>query len=268
MDDDDGDDAFEDVDNSDEDDVGGAASSVSFAPLIGRKASSNRVKRKRSINLHGSADQRRLHQGGESDWSDWDSDQINTSQPEHKVQTPGPAPVADPDTTVETLHAELLDILECQLCYNLLYEPLTTPCGHTFCKSCFSRSLDHGDKCPLCRSAMPSFAFFQEHPCNFAITRLLTTDVPFTESVSEADAKAQIAKPGPVSAIDLEKTFTFRHLYDARRISLEEEQQDAKLSTPVFVCTLAFPGMPTVLHIFEPRYRLMIRRCLESGNPR
>jgi Lon protease-like protein len=25
--------------------------------------------------------------------------------------------------------------------------------------------------------------------------------------------------------------------------------------------------MPTLLHFFEPRYRLMLRRCLESPNP-
>ena len=26
--------------------------------------------------------------------------------------------------------------------------------------------------------------------------------------------------------------------------------------------------MPTILHVFEPRYRLMIRRCIESASPR
>lgn len=32
----------------------------------------------------------------------------------------------------------------------------------------------------------------------------------------------------------------------------------------VFICTLSFPSMPTFLHVFEPRYRLMIRRALEG----
>lgn len=35
---------------------------------------------------------------------------------------------------------------------------------------------------------------------------------------------------------------------------------------PIFVCTLAFPKVPCPLHIFEPRYRLMLRRCMESGS--
>lgn len=34
---------------------------------------------------------------------------------------------------------------------------------------------------------------------------------------------------------------------------------------PIFVCTVAYPGMPCPLHVFEPRYRLMMRRCIETG---
>lgn len=34
---------------------------------------------------------------------------------------------------------------------------------------------------------------------------------------------------------------------------------------PIFVCTVAYPGVPCPLHIFEPRYRLMMRRCMETG---
>ncbi|NXS23667.1 LONF3 protein, partial [Mystacornis crossleyi] len=37
---------------------------------------------------------------------------------------------------------------------------------------------------------------------------------------------------------------------------------------PIFVCTMSFPGIPCPLHVFEPRYRLMIRRCQESGSRR
>merc|ERR1719411_2189350 len=34
---------------------------------------------------------------------------------------------------------------------------------------------------------------------------------------------------------------------------------------PIFVCTLSFPNISCPLHVFEPRYRLMIRRCMEVG---
>lgn len=56
--------------------------------------------------------------------------------------------------------------------------------------------------------------------------------------------------------------------YAERAAAIEKDERDARLNTPIFVCTLAFPGMPTILHVFEPRYRLMIRRCIESDTPR
>ncbi|KAH8830900.1 PUA-like domain-containing protein [Flagelloscypha sp. PMI_526] len=49
--------------------------------------------------------------------------------------------------------------------------------------------------------------------------------------------------------------------------TIEDEERDGRLNTPIFVCQLSYPGMPTLLHFFEPRYRLMLRRCLESENP-
>lgn len=33
----------------------------------------------------------------------------------------------------------------------------------------------------------------------------------------------------------------------------------------VFICTTAFPYVACPLFVYEPRYRLMIRRCMESG---
>lgn len=33
----------------------------------------------------------------------------------------------------------------------------------------------------------------------------------------------------------------------------------------VFVCTTAFPCVACPLFVYEPRYRLMVRRCVESG---
>lgn len=57
-------------------------------------------------------------------------------------------------------------------------------------------------------------------------------------------------------------------LYQERRTAIEEEERHSRLDTPIFQATLSFPGVPTLLHFFEPRYRLMLRRCLESPNPR
>lgn len=42
------------------------------------------------------------------------------------------------------------------MCFSprLFYEPVTTPCGHTFCLQCLKRCLDHNPKCPLCKEEL------------------------------------------------------------------------------------------------------------------
>ena len=148
---------------------------------------------------------------------------------------------------------------------------------------------------------MPNFSFFQDHRPNAALLKVLTSD---TATFSDEDAidsdSTQDAKSGASNAFagislvmgasgDAKDSSTdsrraglivdddpdsaphhygFKRLYEQRKAAIEQEEHEARLSTPIFVCTLAFPGMPTILHIFEPRYRLMVRRCLESGNPR
>lgn len=65
------------------------------------------------------------------------------------------------------------------------------------------------------------------------------------------------------------------HLAEIQNIGTEEENnQDCgsvevvdsnTAAIPVFVCTIAASNIPCPLHIFEPKYRLMIRRAMESG---
>ena len=44
-----------------------------------------------------------------------------------------------------------------------------------------------------------------------------------------------------------------------------QDDDTSKGQVPIFVCTMSFPSIPCPLHVFEPRYRLMIRRCMEVG---
>lgn len=46
---------------------------------------------------------------------------------------------------------------ECKLCYNLLFQPVTTICGHTFCQECLERCLDHRVECPCCRTVLDQY---------------------------------------------------------------------------------------------------------------
>lgn len=136
----------------------------------------------------------------------------------------------------QRLRDRLRGELNCQVCYSLILDPLTTPCGHTFCRTCVARVLDHTDLCPVCRRKVGLPAAIQSEPLNGTLARLI--DHFFADQVV------------------------------ARREALAKEEVggDHEKSLPLFVCTLSFPTMPKFLHIFEPRYRLMIRRVVDNGD--
>ncbi|XP_055498515.1 uncharacterized protein LOC129701398 [Leucoraja erinacea] len=46
---------------------------------------------------------------------------------------------------------------DCSLCFRLLFEPITTPCGHSFCRQCMERCLDYRPSCPLCKQDLREF---------------------------------------------------------------------------------------------------------------
>lgn len=49
---------------------------------------------------------------------------------------------------------EIPQEFECAVCMKLLLDPVSTSCGHTFCKTCIERSLDFRTQCPLCRATL------------------------------------------------------------------------------------------------------------------
>lgn len=140
----------------------------------------------------------------------------------------------DSDILQEVLEATHHHV-DCQVCYNLLLDPVTTPCGHTLCRICLTRTLDHSLHCPVCRRDLGLPPSLIGHPSNKTLTSLLQALCPQTVAARK------------------------------RAVALEETGGEGALSTPLFVCALGFPTMPTFLRIFEPRYRLMLRRCLEGN---
>ncbi|XP_039698432.1 LON peptidase N-terminal domain and RING finger protein 3 isoform X6 [Pteropus medius] len=126
--------------------------------------------------------------------------------------------------------------LECSLCMRLFYEPVTTPCGHTFCLKCLERCLDHNAKCPLCKDGLSQCLASRKYSKNIIMEELIAKFLP--EELKER-----------------------KKLYEEEM----EELSNLNKNVPIFVCTMAYPTVPCPLHIFEPCYRLMIRRCIETG---
>lgn len=155
-----------------------------------------------------------------------------------RVCETGGACAPDVDLTILT---SILDAVsketDCQVCYNMFLDPVTTACGHTFCRNCLEHSLDHSRHCPVCRRTLymvPSLPD-SSHPTNRQLQTLLLSLCP-----DAVQARAELFAMNDTSR------------YSAKEI-------------PLFIVSNAFPHCPTFLRIFEPRYRLMLRRAL-AGN--
>ncbi|KAL5460339.1 hypothetical protein EMCRGX_G033784 [Ephydatia muelleri] len=137
---------------------------------------------------------------------------------------------------------ELLDCSDVEI----LYQPVTTPCGHSFCSGCLSRSFDHSPFCPVCRNTLVET--FEQYT-----TGDMNIDVTLDGIVSHYFSEPYKEKALVIEAERKRKA----------RVGLSEDEV-----LPIFMCTMAFPGMPCPLHVFEPRYRLMMRRCMQAKSCR
>lgn len=152
--------------------------------------------------------------------------------------------------------------VDCPLCCEMLFEPTTLRCGHVLCRQCLARTLDHAfdsvPGCPMCRSDLAPYLVW--------LNRQAKVHARHTGN-QYSHGSSQIAV-----TVELERILRrkFGEEYEARRSVASQQENPAaqgdQAQIPVFICSLAMPGVKCPLHIFEPRYRLMMRRCMESGN--
>ncbi|XP_073282367.1 uncharacterized protein [Primulina huaijiensis] len=140
-----------------------------------------------------------------------------------------------PDTCMRrsNIKPQRTDDYDCTLCLKLLYEPVTTPCGHSFCRSCLFQTTDRGNRCPLCRTVL----LISPVTCAISVTLKNIIERNFPEE------------------------------YGERKLEHESLTKLAVDLLPLFVMDVILPCQKFQLNIFEPRYRLMVRRIME-GNRR
>lgn len=130
---------------------------------------------------------------------------------------------------------------ECSVCLAPFVDPIDLACGHTFCRYCLIKSTrlaPDGRSCPLCRSLI-NIRSVMEHPVSEArvlAVRQLLGDEVYDERLAQ------------------------------RALELAELNKLADLHLPIF---FMFPGTRVggrvALHLFEPRYKILIRRAFEGN---
>ncbi|XP_029725794.2 LON peptidase N-terminal domain and RING finger protein 1 [Aedes albopictus] len=146
---------------------------------------------------------------------------------------------------------------DCVLCCRTLWRPVVTPCGHTYCWVCLDRCMDYSSSCPLCMA--PLIEQFRHHlaggssnSSNGQGLALLAATNPTLISLSKRKV---------TQFVEVAMQRFIPDAYEKRR----RQELDREPTVPVFICTTAFPSVPCPLFVYEPRYRLMVRRAIESG---
>jgi Lon protease-like protein len=124
-------------------------------------------------------------------------------------------------------------LLDCSICLNMLAEPISIPCGHSFCRTCLVTAQQRSQKkCPLCRAVCVVDAANQNE--NVHLSAILKT--------------------------------CFTKQYEERLKEVGELKKNWKQTLPIFFFNdTLYPSSILRLHLFEPRYKLMIKRALEAN---
>lgn len=137
------------------------------------------------------------------------------------------------DKTKKRAKIQCTDEFDCVLCLKLLYNPVTTPCGHSFCRACLLQAMDHGNKCPMCRVVL--FLSPKTYPVSVTLKNIIEKNFP-KEYAARKEEMDSLALAGGNEIL------------------------------PLFVMDVIIPCEKICLNIFEPRYRLMVRRIMEGDH--
>jgi hypothetical protein len=83
-------------------------------------------------------------------------------------------------------NSELSAELSCGICWNIMWQPVTTPCGHTFCKECLYQTLQRKRECTICRAEI-----FKSSIANLPVNVVLTSLIEKMEPEAIAQRKKE-----------------------------------------------------------------------------
>jgi len=125
------------------------------------------------------------------------------------------------------------ETITCSICKRIFCEPISLICGHSFCKSCLISKYSYSSSCPTCKEII------HINPYTINTNQIL---------------KEILQKKYPRE-------------YNNRLLEYENiNNRKQILYMPLFVLGIrCFPDVNFPMHIFEQRYRLMIKRVLQGS---
>ncbi|XP_041733185.2 E3 ubiquitin-protein ligase rnf168 isoform X2 [Coregonus clupeaformis] len=134
----------------------------------------------------------------------------------------------------------------CPVCLEIFLEPVTLPCGHTFCKPCFLETVDKSNLCcPLCRKRVSTWARLNGRNktlVNDELWRRVQVEFPMQcqRRLSGQEEVENISVPGPKVSLPGE----VRREYEDQISKLLEEKRaleeaEKKASEEYIQCLLA-----------------------------
>eukprot|EP00752_Nemacystus_decipiens_P003471 g3206.t1 len=126
-----------------------------------------------------------------------------------------------------------LSALDCAVCLSLVVQPVSLSCGHTFCRLCLVNTLRRNKKqCPTCRAVCHNSA--EDQPEDVMVAHIARTCFP--------------------------------EQYARRLKEIEGDRDSFNAELPIFYYNVPmFPGETLQLHLFEPRYKLMMKRIVNTS---
>ena len=181
------------------------------------------------------------------------TDGANDSFIETKAETTITTESKTETTTTATLSVDHLEKdLECPVCFQLFYRPVTLGCGHTFCQVCLSRAVRHSPQCPLCR--LPTALDVDQAKTSNVITTIISKYFPEYVKLREvAEMESRRSSSGGGNSSDHNNNTPARAAPTERRLYL--------FIGSALVC----PTSSFMLNLFEPRYVSMVERMLNNG---
>eukprot|EP00041_Stephanoeca_diplocostata_P018558 m.389257 g.389257 ORF g.389257 m.389257 type:complete len:457 (+) comp21049_c0_seq1:161-1531(+) len=161
--------------------------------------------------------------------------------------------------------AVCLNDVECSLCLRILYDPVTTTCGHSYCKTCLYEAMRSAPKCPICRCPMPPYSSPDGMAVNKLLHRLVGSKFPVEMRARRDEELEDLRMTAPAAGGEMHHAS--RPAAEHEHLDTEDTSTSAPETTemPLFILDPMLPRQSIYLHVFEPRYVNLVNDCLAGG---